>query len=103
MAMRIVEVEKAECQHMHAWNYDPDDAKRGFPLKELPNGQMKCMDCGELFYPAPLPPTRYTLNNIRALAEQWATENEATTDARWIVSGLLAWLAKREQGEESGR
>lgn len=68
LVLRIVEVEPAPCQHMHAWNYDPDDAKRGFPLKELPNGQMKYMDCGEFFFPQlpqPVSP-KYTLKRDRS-------------------------------------
>ena len=37
----------------------------------------------------------YTLAELNELAKQWANENEATNDARWIVSGLLAWLGKK--------
>lgn len=39
----------------------------------------------------------YTLAELNELAKQWANENEATNDARWIVSGLLAWLGKKER------
>lgn len=39
----------------------------------------------------------YTLKEIEALAKEWAKENEATNDARWIMSGLLSWLARRER------
>lgn len=46
-------------------------------------------------------PQSYTLAQLERLAQDWASENEATNDARWIVSGLLAWLAKREQGKGS--
>lgn len=39
----------------------------------------------------------YTLAELNELAKRWADENEATNDARWIVSGLLAWLGKKER------
>lgn len=43
------------------------------------------------------PSKSYTLADIEQLAREWATENEATTDARWIVSSLIAWLQRRER------
>lgn len=95
----IVEVEQAPCQHMHSWNYDPDDAKRGFPLKELPNNQMKCMDCGEFFtlqLPKPTKP-KYTLDELEQLARQWCDEFDANDVARLTVSTLIAWARRREK------
>lgn len=43
------------------------------------------------------PSPSYTLAELNELAKRWADENEATNDARWIVSGLLAWLGKKER------
>lgn len=42
-------------------------------------------------------PASYTVVEIEQLAQEWAAENEATTDARWVVRGLIAWLKKQEQ------
>lgn len=95
--MRLVEAKKVECQHLHSWNYDPAKVVVGQSVQALPNGQHLCMDCGELFQPE-IPERRYTLAQIEQLAVQWRNENEVTNDAQWVVSHLLAWLAKREQG-----
>lgn len=40
---------------------------------------------------------RYTLDEIERLARRWRDENEATNDAQWIVTHLLAWLRKQER------
>lgn len=48
------------------------------------------------------PERRYTLAEIEQLAIQWRDENEATTDAQWIVSHLIAWLKKREREVGNG-
>lgn len=42
-------------------------------------------------------PKSYTLAELEGWAKQWAIENEATNDARWIVSHLFAWLKRREK------
>lgn len=94
--MRIVEVEPAPCQHRHASNYDPATVIPNQPIKVLAGGRLWCFDCKEFFVPE-IPPRRYTLEQVETLAKEWAVENEATNDARWIVSGLIAWLAKRER------
>lgn len=93
--MRIIEVEPAPCQHLHSSNYDYTTVLHNKPIEALPDGKHRCFDCGVIYTPQ-VPPRRYTLEQIEALAKKWAKENEATNDARWIVSGLLAWLAKRE-------
>ena len=97
--VRTVEVEQAPCHHMHSWNYDPDDAKRGFPLKELPNNQMKCMDCGEFFTPRLPKPAKpkYTLDELEQLAREWCDESHTSVQDRLVVSTMISWARKRER------
>lgn len=45
----------------------------------------------------PSPPS-YTLAELEELCNEWAIKQSATSAERWLVSCLLAWLAKREQG-----
>lgn len=94
--MRIVEVERAPCQHLHSSNYDYTAVVRGMPVVALPDGQHRCFDCGQVFTPQ-VPPRRYTLAQLETLAEQWAIENKILATERWNVSCLLAWLKKKER------
>lgn len=39
----------------------------------------------------------YTLADLERLAEQWAIEHRILATHRWMVSNLLAWLARKER------
>lgn len=103
--MRLVEVEKAPCQHLHASNYDPAQVVQGQPIQVLGNGQMWCFDCKE-FFVQQLPPRRYTLKQIETLMREFLRESPLTDKLtpQLILSSLFAWLQQweRESGDERG-
>lgn len=94
---RIVEVEKAECQHLHCSNYDPAKVVPNQPVQVIGNGLMWCFDCKQFFRPQ-LPEPRYTLPQLSALAreyveaarERWAEQDVVETELQ--LSSFLAWI-----------
>lgn len=99
LGLRIVEVEPAPCSHLHVSNYDPAKVVQGEPIQVLGNGQMWCYDCKE-FFTLQVPPRRYTLEQIEALAREFLREKEINADdsiTALALSRFFAWLARRER------
>lgn len=99
--MRIVEVEDAPCQHLHASNYDPAEVVQGQPVQVLGDGLMWCFDCSR-FFRLILPPRRYTLAQVEQLIRDYCDEWEHKTESTQIefrlgLSLLIEWLKKRER------
>lgn len=46
---------------------------------------------------APEQSPSYTLAELAKLAERWAIEDKILATDRWLVSSLIAWLAKKER------
>lgn len=104
--MRIVEVEKAPCQHLHASNYDPAQVVKGEPIQVLGNGELWCFDCNQFFKYPPLvlrlSSPSYTLAELTDLANRYADDIDIVDDdlrltVRLNLSGLLTWLGKKER------
>lgn len=88
---RIVEVEKAPCQHLHSSNYDPAKVVRGRPVERLTNNQMKCFHCGEFFIPE-LAPRRYTLDRVEQLAHEFGNAYDSGDAPRDLTVSLALSL-----------
>lgn len=43
----------------------------------------------------------YTLKEVEELGREWAKTRDLTSNDRWLISHLFAWLKRREKEERS--